>query len=90
LRKADEATPPERGETWLAITRRNYVVRHLPLMPLEAALLDSILGGATVGDALDRMELPADLDPQAFAGTLRGWFERWSAEGFFLRVELPQ
>jgi hypothetical protein len=36
------------------------------------------------------MELPSDFDPQAFAGALRGWFERWSAEGFFLRAELPE
>ncbi len=33
IRDRAEAIPPERAPTWLAISRRNYVVRHYPLAP---------------------------------------------------------
>ena len=41
LRNEQEAVPPDRLETFLAITRRNYVVRHILLSPPEAKMLGS-------------------------------------------------
>ena len=85
IRDGLEAVPPDRAPTWLAIWRRNYVVRHCPLAPAEAAILQAILAGATVGDAIRQCAMAADSD--GFAHDLQRWFQQWTAEGFFLAVE---
>jgi hypothetical protein len=88
IRDGAEAIPPERKPSWLAISRRNYVVRHYALTPSEAEILAAIIAGATVGGALDRASVPAVID--SFADSLQTWFYEWTAEGFFLTVELVQ
>jgi hypothetical protein len=87
LRADSEAVPPRQAETWLAVTRRDYVVRHYPLVPTQYALLQAVLSGATVGEAIERAVAVGDLEPQRLAGQLREWFRFWSAEGFFLSAE---
>ena len=47
IREGTEAVPPDREPTWLAISRRNFVVRHHPLHAPEAEILGAILAGAT-------------------------------------------
>ena len=86
IRDHVEAVPPDREPTWLAISRRNFVVRHHTLAPTEAEILGAILVGATVGDAISQSASPADFD--TFAENVRRWFHRWTAEGFFLTVAL--
>ncbi len=41
--------PPEPAETYLAVTRRNYVVRHYELSPPAYQLLNALLAGESVG-----------------------------------------
>jgi hypothetical protein len=86
IREGVEAAPPDRAPTWLAISRRNFVVRHLTLTSTEAEILGAILTGATIGAAIAQAELPADFD--TFAADLHHWFHRWTAEGFFLSIAL--
>ncbi len=88
IRDTAEASPPEREPTWLAISRRNFVVRHHALAPIEAEILGAILAGATVGEAIGQSTLPADFD--TFAADLRRWFHQWTAEGFFLTVAIDR
>ena len=88
IRDGREAVPPDRAPTCLAIWRRNYVVRHQELTPPEAAILQALLDGACVGDAIGRCDLPADLDQ--FAADLQRWFQEWSAQGFFLPLATSQ
>ncbi|HEX4143070.1 MAG TPA: DNA-binding domain-containing protein [Pirellulales bacterium] len=86
IRERAEAVPPDREPTWLAVSRRNFVVRHHTLAPAEAEILEAILAGATVGEAIGRAAPPSDF--AAFAEDLRRWFHLWTAEGFFLTVAL--
>ena len=86
VRDGAEAVPPVREPTWLAISRRNYVVRHLPLTSPAAAILEAILAGATVGEAIQPAPLPDDFD--RFAADVQRWFHEWTAEGFFLTFTL--
>jgi hypothetical protein len=88
LRKGLEAIPPDREQTFLAITRRNYVVRHIRLSPTEGTLLNSILAGASLGEAIANVDLPSDADLDALTADLGSWFRTWSAEGFFVRARL--
>lgn len=84
VRDGAEAAPPDREPTWLAISRRNYVVRHFALTATEAEILAAILAGATVGEAIGQSSPPTDFDQ--FATDLQRWFREWTTQGFFLSV----
>ncbi len=86
IRDGAEAVPPDREPTCLAISRRNYVVRHYTLAPAEAEILEAILSGATIGDAIGQSPLPIDFG--SFADDLQRWFHEWTAEGYFLTATL--
>ncbi len=87
LRADTDSPPPPPRETWLAVTRRDYVVRHYPLVPMQYALLDAILHGASVGQAIESAVTLAEASPEQMAANLREWFRFWTAESFFLAVE---
>jgi hypothetical protein len=73
---------------FIALFRRDYIVRRHELSPLQHALLARLQLGETLEQAL------AQVAPQALAtgrswdilaADLREWFENWSRAGFFLR-----
>lgn len=84
--EGEEVPIPEPGEEHVAVTRRDFVVRRYPLSPPQYALLEAILAGATVGEAIAAAAAVTDLDDEAFAAELRSWFRFWVAEGFFVSV----
>jgi hypothetical protein len=90
IRQRQPAAPCEPRATWLAISRREFVVRHYELTCPQYQLLSDVLAGRCVGDAICRAadSVPGDFD--AFARDLQAWFQLWTAEGFFLGVELPR
>lgn len=91
LRRDEEPELPELPEpcdTWLAITRRNFVVRRLPLARVEFEILSSLQSGLPVGEAIARAADSTDLDDDQLAAGLQRWFQRWAGEGLFVRVEL--
>jgi hypothetical protein len=88
LRNSEEAVPPDRQETFLAITRRNYVVRHIPLSPPAAEILTALLATATIGKAIAKLDLSSEADFAGMVLNLQNWFRTWSAEGFFVRADL--
>jgi hypothetical protein len=88
LRNGQEAVPPDRAETFLAITRRNFIVRHIRLSPPEAMTLATIVAGATVGESIAGMDCRRDSDLAGLAANIQNWFRTWSAEGFFLVAEV--
>jgi len=77
---------PEPAETWLAVTRRNFVVRHYELSRPAFELLQALLGGATFAEAIERAAESAGDDLDRFSNNLRAWFQDWAAEGFFLAL----
>jgi len=73
---------PTAQTTYLAVTRRNFVVQHYELGAAECRVLESLALGGTLGDALASLDVEAvDVAPQ-----LAEWFQRWSRAGFFTRV----
>jgi hypothetical protein len=87
-KKAAEFSGPE--ETLLAVTRRRYVVRRYELSRPQFILLDAILHGQSVGEAIELAAKAVDRDVDRLAGDLQDWFRNWTAEGFFRTVELPK
>jgi hypothetical protein len=79
--------PPEPSTTFLAVTRRSYVVRHYELSRPAYELLGNLVAGRPVGEALAQAAA-ASPDQDRFARQVRGWFQDWAAEGLFRAVEL--
>lgn len=91
LRENREPEMPAPDRTWLAVTRRNFVVRRNPVTPVQYALLEALASGAQVGKAIESVaESQPDLDLEQFAGELRDWFHEWSAARLFSRLEVPR
>jgi hypothetical protein len=87
LRAGLAPAPPDASETLLAISRRDYVVRHFRLSGAQHAILAALMAGEPVGDAVMRgAALVSDEQLDALAADLQKWFRQWAAEGFFLRV----
>lgn len=89
LRDEDEATPPDRSDSYLALTRRDYVVRLHELSPPEYVLLNALLEGQPIGSAVGLVAESADPELDHLADDLRVWFGNWAAAGFFRAVEVP-
>lgn len=79
---------PEQMETWLAITRKSYVVRHYALSSSSFQLLGNLLGGTPLGAAIAQtVESTFQPSVKHSADLLRTWFHDWAAEGFFRALE---
>jgi hypothetical protein len=89
LRSGQQPLPPERKATWLAVSRRDYIVRHYELSRPQYVLLAQLLQGATIGEAIEHCAEFAD-DLEALSQQLAQWFRDWTAEGFFLAIEPPK
>jgi hypothetical protein len=88
VRKQEKVDPPEPAEIFLAITRRDYVVRHYPLERTAYALLQQMLAGRCVGEAIGALAGSlVDIGDDQLALRLQEWFRNWTAEGFFRGVE---
>ena len=88
--RADEEPEfPQPEETFLALHRREYIVRRFPLTAPQHTLLQAIIAGENVGAAIAAAaELAEDWDQ--LVRQLREWFFQWCAEGFFRSVKMPQ
>jgi hypothetical protein len=83
VRRQENPDLPSRAETYLAVGRRDYVVRHYELSPPAYQILKALLAGETVGESISRaIELAGD-DTDRLSANLQEWFRDWAAEGFF-------
>jgi hypothetical protein len=86
IRQHEEVPIPDPAPEHLALTRRDFVVRRYPLTPAQHALLEKILAGAPVGEALAAAAEASNLEDDALAAALQSWFRLWVAEGFFQSI----
>jgi hypothetical protein len=90
VRKKEDPPLPDPEPTWLAVSRINYVVRRWTLSRMQYDLLQSLLSGTTVGDAIEQAAIAASESGQTLdrlAENLRDWFQEWSAAGFFQTID---
>jgi len=93
LRKArsEEAVAiPSPCESFIALTRRQFIVRRYNVSRTEFELLQAIKSGQSLGQAVQRAASATDGDMDKLAANLKLWFRNWTAEGFFQSVEIPQ
>jgi hypothetical protein len=84
--EGEEVPVPDPEPEHLALTRRDFVVRRYPLNSAQHALLEKILAGAPVGEALAAAAETSGLEDDALAAELQSWFRLWVAEGFFQSI----
>lgn len=89
VRNDEKPEMPAPAETFLALTRRDYTVRHSTLDPLEYRLLSALVEGKSVADAIEQVASSGG-DVDQLAASLHDWFRHWAASGFFQAVELPE
>lgn len=86
VRHQQEPEPPDACPTYLAITRRDYIVRRAALGEKEFHVLTVLVEGGTVGDALERAMSSWSGGPADLAEELTRWFRNWSAAGYFAAI----
>jgi hypothetical protein len=74
---------PEPQPSWVALTRRDFVVRRLPLAAEEFALLKQLKEGAPFGPTLEAAAEREGLDEEVVGA----WFARWAREELFVGVD---
>jgi hypothetical protein len=85
--KENQAAPiPEIKNCWLAITRRDYVVRRYELSHSQFILLDELQHGQTVGHAITAAAAVYTGEVDQLAADLREWFRTWTAAPMFESV----
>jgi hypothetical protein len=88
VRSDQEPAAPAPADTFLAVTRRDYVVCHYTLSPMEYETLGVLVAGETLGGAVASAAEKAGAEHGDLAGLVRHWFEGWAARGFFRSVSL--
>ena len=91
-RKHSDAMPNlTPNPTFVALSRREYIVRRTPLSKAQHTVLTTIFAGASLGDALAALLAEqqglsfADREPLSPA-KIESWFADWAAAGFFGRL----
>ncbi|MFK7778131.1 MAG: DNA-binding domain-containing protein [Gimesia sp.] len=88
-RKGDTPQIPEQQLTYLAITRRNYIVRREVISPAEYFLLSMLQQGSSVGDAITLFAESDLMEPEELGIKLHEWFQHWTTAAFFIDVCKP-
>jgi hypothetical protein len=83
LRNKEDPAPPQAADTYVAVTRRDFVIRRTSLSWAQYLLLSALVNGSPVQDAIRQAAQSFDGDADDFAESLRDWFSDWGAAGFF-------
>jgi hypothetical protein len=77
---------PPASPTWLAVHRRDWIVRHTPLSEPQFLILRELQKGQPLGDALDAA-LAGERDSVEIEQHLPDWFRTWTIERLIGAVE---
>jgi hypothetical protein len=84
MREETARPPVRRKQSFLVIFRRDFGVGWLELTPSAYRLLEALVGGATLGEAIGAGKLTSPAAQQR----LYSWFQEWMAAGLFREVVL--
>lgn len=75
---------PAPAVSFVAVTRRNYIVRFLELSRAQYEILSALLAGLAVEQAVSQAARSSGQDPDSLNGQLREWLCQWANGGLFL------
>jgi hypothetical protein len=79
---------PAAADSFVALTRRDFVVRRYNLSQLQFELLKALKAGLSISEAVEA-SVPlasANIELDKLAADLQLWFRNWTIEGFFKSV----
>ena len=79
---------PDAVPTCLVITRLNYVVRTIKVEHEEFQLLEHLIKGVTLEEAIERLAEHSPMTDDQWTDQLGLWFEKWAADRLFCGVSL--
>lgn len=82
----DPPPPPNPAQQFLALHRRDYIVRRTELSAPQHALIASLQSGNTIIKAITAAAQQTDLSEEQLQSALTQWFANWTASGFFERI----
>jgi hypothetical protein len=80
---------PRRDASWLAVQRRGFVVWRLSLTRARFAALRALARGNALRQALEAVLRGKLLDAGSLEKALFRWFQEWTSDGLFDRIEIP-
>jgi hypothetical protein len=86
MKASNDAAIPQMENSWLAITRRDYIVRRYPLSHAQFTLLDELQHGQTVGEAITAAASVYSGQLEQLAADLHNWFRSWTAAPMFEKI----
>ena len=91
IRQNQEPQLPESRPAFLVVTRRNYIVRRFEVDSRQFHLLERLVAGSTVIEALQSLrQLPESaVASETLAGDLHRWFRDWSSSLLFAGLVQP-
>jgi hypothetical protein len=84
----ESVTPPDAQPSWIALNRRHFVVRRHDLTHPTYELLDALIRGQPLGQAIEAAAKVWPGTDEELAKTLRQWFAEWAECEFFESVEM--
>jgi hypothetical protein len=89
-RRKEDVPPPAPAETFLAVTRMNFVVCHHALSRPAWELLGSLLAGESLAAAIEDAAGASEGADEELTANLQAWFADWAARGYFRAIELAE
>ncbi|MDF1824825.1 MAG: DNA-binding domain-containing protein [Verrucomicrobiales bacterium] len=71
---------PVQSSSWLALSRRDFIVRRYPLDEAQYELLQQFSLGSSLGDALEFLLEGELISPETLERELPRWFHEWASE----------
>jgi hypothetical protein len=88
MKANQEVSIPSAENSWIAITRRDYIVRRYELAHPQFVLLAALHEGKTIGDAVGAAADAYSGDTDRLAADLRTWFQSWAAAPMFASIAI--
>lgn len=82
----DEIVPPDASPCLVALHRRNYVVHRYDVSAPAHAMLEAVLNGRSLGEAIDAAAALWTGSDEELGAALQNWLQLWAREEFFTGV----
>ena len=86
VRRGQSPEFPAAEPSFVVVKRKDFIVRRDPVAKDEFKLLESLMHGETVGDAIAIVAESTTTDLDSFAANLQNWFFEWSEAGYFTGI----